>query len=50
MTDFLTKPIDADLAYSWVQAVFPASADQPYGQAFAIFTSSLIFLGALFMG
>lgn len=50
MIDFLTSPLDTDLAYSWIKAIFPESADQPYGQAFAIFTSSLTFLGTLFMG
>jgi len=50
MIDFLSQPATTDLAYSWVRAVFPDSASEPYGQAFAVFTSSLTFLAALFMG
>lgn len=50
MIDFLSPPANTDLAYSWVHAVFPSDAAEPYGQAFAIFTSSLTFIAALFMG
>jgi len=50
MYDLLNTPLGSDLAYRWIQALFPTDATQPYGQAFAIFTSALTFIGALFMG
>lgn len=50
MIDFLSSPVDTDIAYRWVQAVFPSDADTPYGAAFAVFTSSLTFIASLFMG
>lgn len=50
MIDFLTTPNGTDIAYNWITAVFPTDPKQPYGQAFAVFTSALTFIGALFMG
>ena len=47
----LLKTIDPtqDIAYSWIVTLFSTDANAPLAQAFAVFTSSLAFLGALIL-
>lgn len=48
-TDLLAPPADTDLAFQWINVVFPAGSDSAYGAAFATFSGTLAFLGSLFL-
>lgn len=47
--DLLAVPADTDLAWQWINVVFPAGADSAYAAAFATFSGTLAFLGSLFL-
>jgi hypothetical protein len=54
MFDLLSTPVDSDIAFRWIQVLFPVSKDgvteaTAYGSAFAVFTSTLSFFGGLFL-
>lgn len=49
MNDLLGIIKDTDIAYSWITALFSNDPGKPLSAAFAAFSSTLTFLGALFM-
>lgn len=49
MSDILSTPPSTDLAYGWLQALFPLSGDSPYAGAMAVFAGSLTFFASLLL-
>lgn len=47
--DLLKTPSDHNIAWSWVTTILPADTSSPWGHAMAIFSSALVYLGALFI-
>lgn len=50
MLDLLGTIGEHDIAYTWIQTLFGDDPSRPLSSAFAVFTSSLVFLGAMLMG
>jgi conjugal transfer/type IV secretion protein DotA/TraY len=49
MNDLLGAIGSTDIAFSWIEVLFKNEPGKPLSAAFAVFTASLAFLGALFM-
>lgn len=50
MLDLLTSPNTTDIAYKWIQVLFPTDASSPYAAALATFSGMLTFIGSLLLG
>lgn len=48
--DLLAEPSAHNIAWAWVNALLPDDTSSPWGFAMAVFSSSLTYAGALFLG
>ncbi|MBY5826321.1 DotA/TraY family protein [Rhizobium leguminosarum] len=49
MIDLLAEPPDSNIAWQLVKAVLPTDAESPLGRPLQVFTSTLFFLGGLYI-
>ncbi|TPL45332.1 DotA/TraY family protein [Mesorhizobium sp. B2-4-6] len=48
--DLLATPTEHNILWAWLNALLPSDASSPWGFAMAVFSSTLTFAGALFLG
>ncbi|PRD44384.1 hypothetical protein C5748_07340 [Phyllobacterium phragmitis] len=48
--DLLATPSEHNILWAWLNALLPSDASSPWGFAMAVFSSTLTFAGALFLG
>lgn len=49
LSDLLRQPSEHNIAWSWVTTLIPSDYSSPFGLAMGIFTSTLLYIGSLFL-